>query len=87
MSRQTIDDYENWGELLIWENMKQTWDRLPEETKDKIREFGNAPSWDKKGEVRAQTKRTPEQVREDVIKRDYEILKALNTGSKKKRKK
>ena len=40
------DDCKEWWELLIWEDMTLTWARLPEEIKNKIRERGEAPSWD-----------------------------------------
>ena len=35
-----------WWELLIWENMNQTWDMLSDALKNKIREKGLAPSYD-----------------------------------------
>ena len=41
-----MTEEKEWWELLIWENMNQTWARLPEKIKNKIRERGEAPSWD-----------------------------------------
>jgi len=35
-----------WWELLEWENMHETWKRLPMEIRIKLRDMGKAPSWD-----------------------------------------
>ncbi len=35
-----------WWELLNWNRMQNTWDRLSEEIKNEIREAGIAPSYD-----------------------------------------
>lgn len=35
-----------WWEMLDWEQMKETWDRLSEDIKKKIRDAGLAPSYD-----------------------------------------
>ena len=35
-----------WWEMLEWDNMKLTWNQLPEETRDKIRKAGMAPKFD-----------------------------------------
>jgi len=38
-----------WWELLDWNQMENTWVRLSEEIKDKIREAGLAPDYDEDG--------------------------------------
>ena len=37
-----------WWEYLDWDTMTNTWGKLSEELKEKIRKAGKAPSWDKK---------------------------------------
>jgi hypothetical protein len=39
-----------WYEMLNWNEMEETWKMLSEEIKDKIRESGKAPVFDKKKE-------------------------------------
>lgn len=39
-----------WWEMLNWNNMKNAWILLPEETKIKVREAGLAPEFDTKEE-------------------------------------
>jgi len=39
-----------WWEMLDWNEMKNTWWKLKEETRQKVRDCGKAPKYDKKSE-------------------------------------
>lgn len=41
-----VVDEKKWYEYLDWDEMQTTWNKLPEEIKDKIRKAGKAPKYD-----------------------------------------